>query len=204
VTGPVSFDEKAREWDTPERVERAREVARFVREHVALTSDMRVIDIGSGTGLLGLELAPHVGEMVLTDPSEGMLETTRAKLADLGLPNVTAKWYDLPGDPPAGSPFDLAVSLMALHHVEDTEAALRSIHALLAPRGGIALMDLDAEDGSFHDETADGVHHHGFERAGLVAQAESVGFVDLGTSIAFEVERHGRPYPVFLLTGRKA
>ena len=197
------FDEKAQEWDTPERQERARAVAQVIREHVTLSTSMRVIDIGAGTGLLGLELASDVGSMVLAEPSAGMLEVARQKLAGSGPANATAIEFDLPAEPPPGAPFDLAVSLLMLHHVEDTQAVLSSIHALLAPDGRMALLDLDAEDGSFHDEDAEGIHHHGFDQAEIVRLAESAGFEGVETRIVYEVERDGRSYPLFLLTGRR-
>jgi 2-polyprenyl-3-methyl-5-hydroxy-6-metoxy-1,4-benzoquinol methylase len=198
------FDDKAADWDTPERIERTREAARIIREHVGLTASMRVIDIGAGTGLLGLELASDVASVLLAEPSEGMLEVTRRKLAEAGPANVTAVAYDLQGDPPPGAPFDLAVSLLVLHHVADTTAAMRAIHALLGPGGRIALFDLDAEDGSFHDADAEGIHHHGFDQARLRDLASAAGFHDIASSIVSHVDRDGRDYPVFLLTGGRA
>jgi ubiquinone/menaquinone biosynthesis C-methylase UbiE len=197
-----SFDERAREWDTPERRDRARRAAALIRAHVRLDRSMRAIDLGAGTGLLGLALAADVGSVVLAEPSAGMLEVTREKLAS-GPGNVTAVAFDLPADPPPGAPFDLAVSLMVLHHVADTAAALRSIHGLLAPGGRLALLDLDAEDGSFHAAGAEGIHHQGFERDRVVRLAGDAGFVDVAIVTAFEVQREGRTYPLFLLTGRR-
>ncbi|HKZ92393.1 MAG TPA: methyltransferase domain-containing protein, partial [Candidatus Limnocylindrales bacterium] len=120
-----------------------------------------------------------------------------------GPANATAIEFDLPAEPPPGAPFDLAVSLLMLHHVEDTQAVLSSIHALLAPDGRMALLDLDSEDGSFHDEDAEGIHHHGFDQAEIVRLAESAGFEGVETRIVYEVERDGRSYPLFLLTGRR-
>ena len=55
------FDQKAQDWDTPERQERAAAIADIIRAHVPLSRSMRAIDIGAGTGLLGLELAADVG-----------------------------------------------------------------------------------------------------------------------------------------------
>lgn len=198
-----TFDERAPDWDTPERRERARAAAQVIRENVPLARSMRAIDVGAGTGLLGLELATDVGEMVLAEPSAGMLEVARQKLSSSGPLNVSAIQFDVPGEPPHGEPFDLAVSLLVLHHVADTAAALRSIHALLAPGGGIALLDLDAEDGSFHDADAEGIHHRGFDQAALRDLAAAAGFVDVETRIASTIEKDGRSYPLFLLTGRK-
>jgi ubiquinone/menaquinone biosynthesis C-methylase UbiE len=197
-----TFDEKAQDWDTPERRERASAIADIIREQVPLSRSMRAIDIGAGTGLLGLALAADVGSMVLAEPSAGMLAIAQQKLRAAGPANVSAIAFDVPGEPPESAPFDLAVSLLVLHHVEDTAEALRSIYGLLAPGGRIALLDLDAEDGSFHDDP-EGIHHHGFDQAALRSTAESVGFREVEARIVSEIDRDGRIFPLFLITAQR-
>ena len=197
-----TFDERARDWDTPERRERADAVAAVIRESIGPVATMRAIDVGAGTGLLGLALADDVGEMVLAEPSEGMLAVVREKLAAGGARNVTAIRLDLTVDPPPLERFDLVVSLLVLHHIADTARALSAIRGLIRPGGRIALADLDAEDGSFHDPDAEGIHHRGFERAELIEMTRAAGFADVEIRTASEIERDGRRYPVFLLLAR--
>ena len=90
------FDDKAAEWDTPERRDRAHQLADTIREHVPLTEDMRAIDIGAGTGLLGLDLLADIGSVVLTDPSEGMIEVARHKIEEEGIVDAADELFDFP------------------------------------------------------------------------------------------------------------
>lgn len=198
-----SFDERAATWDTPERQERAEAVADAIRSAVPLASEMRTIEIGAGTGLLGLALVGDVGELVLSDPSTGMLDVARAKLDALGRPGVSTMRLDLLADEPPAEPFDLAVSLLVLHHLEDTRAALGAIRRLLRPGGRIAIADLATEDGSFHTEDAEGIHHHGFDPEALESKAREAGFADVEARIGPSIERDGRDYPLVILVGRR-
>jgi 2-polyprenyl-3-methyl-5-hydroxy-6-metoxy-1,4-benzoquinol methylase len=202
----ASFDERARDWDTPVRIARAAAVADAIRSAVALAGTERLIDVGAGTGLLGLALVDDVASVTLADPSAGMIEVATEKLAGGDLPSVHAVQHDLIADPPPAEPFDLAVSLLVLHHIEDTAAALAAIHALLAPGGRIALVDLDTEDGTFHSAEAEGIYYRGFERREVERLAAEAGFVDVATRTAMVIEDEdggGPGFPAFLLTGRR-
>ena len=201
----ATFDERARDWDTPERIARAAEVAKAIRATVPLSGRERLIDVGAGTGLLGLALVDDVASVTLADPSAGMIEVATEKLAGGDLPTVHAVHHDLIADPPPADRFDLAVSLLVLHHIEDTAAALAGIRALLAQDGRIALADLDTEDGTFHTAEAEGIHHHGFDRREIERLATGAGFVDVATATAMVIgdENAADGYPVFLLTGRR-
>jgi SAM-dependent methyltransferase len=199
----TTFDERAKEWDTPERAERAGVVAAAVRAAVPISRDARAIEIGAGTGLLGLHFAADVASLLLTDPSTGMLEVAAEKIRRGGLSTVSVAPYDLLRDPPPAGPFDLLLSLLVLHHVDDSAAAFQAMYGLLGPDGRIALADLDAEDGTFHDADAEGIHHLGFERERVGGLARAAGFVDVAFSTATEIEKNGRAYPLFLLAGRR-
>jgi SAM-dependent methyltransferase len=199
----ATFDERARTWDTDERRARAEAVAEAIRSAVPLTPETRTIDLGAGTGLLGLALVGEVGELVLAEPSSGMLEVATEKISRLGRPGVSAISFDLMADAPPVPPFDLAISLLVLHHLADTGPALAAILGLLRPGGRLALSDLDAEDGTFHDADAEGVKHHGFDRERLEATAREVGFVDVATRTATTWVNERGAFPLFLLTARR-
>ncbi|MEZ0241710.1 MAG: class I SAM-dependent methyltransferase [Chloroflexota bacterium] len=197
----ATFDERAKEWDTPDRIERAAEVAAAIGAAVPLSGTERVVEVGAGTGLLGLHFASQVEQLLLTDPSAGMLEVAAEKVRRAGLGNVRTQRFDLTADALSGR-FDLLLSLLMLHHVEDTAAALAAMRGLLEPGGRIAVADLDTEDGTFHTAEAEGIHHLGFDRGDLARLAESVGFSEVAFRTAATIEDEGRRYPLFLLTAR--
>jgi ubiquinone/menaquinone biosynthesis C-methylase UbiE len=200
-----TFDERASEWDTPRRIARAEEAARTIEAAIDIPAGCRAIEVGAGTGLLGLALRRHFNGLVLADTSEGMLAEARRKIRDGAFDDLTAVHFDLAVDPPpAGAPFDLVVSLLLLHHVKDTRAALAGMSRLLAAGGQVAAIDLDTEDGSFHSPDAEGVHHHGFDREQLAELAREAGFTDVRVGDGQPMDDEGRTYPMFLLTARKA
>ncbi|HLX36007.1 MAG TPA: class I SAM-dependent methyltransferase [Candidatus Limnocylindrales bacterium] len=199
----ATFDERAKDWDTPEHIERSVAVANAIAAAIPLGRSMRVIEIGAGTGLLGLQLADRIGSLLLTDPSAGMLEVADEKIRRAGLGQVATRRYELVTDPPPAGGFDLLLSQLMLHHVKDTAAALAAVHDLLVPGGQLALADLDAEDGTFHDAEAEGIHHHGFERDRLASIVAAAGLTGIAFATATSIERDGRDYPLFLLTARR-
>jgi ubiquinone/menaquinone biosynthesis C-methylase UbiE len=200
-----TFDERASSWDTSRRIARAQEAARTIEAAIEIPPGCRAIEVGAGTGLLGLALRSHFASLVLADTSEGMLAEAERKIREGGFHGVTAVHFDLASDAaPAGRPFDLVLSLLLLHHVADTGAALAGMYGLLGPGGQTAAIDLDTEDGSFHSPDAEGVHHHGFDRDRLAELARRAGFTDVRIGDGEPMDDEGRAYPMFLLTARRA
>lgn len=198
------FDEKAATWDDdPEKVERARVVAETIRSAVPVPPDARVLDFGAGTGLLSEQLAGHVGALTLIDPSGGMRGVAAEKVSSGRLPEGTRIWdLDLAADPVPAEKFDLVVTLMTLHHVDDVPGVLAAFAELLAGGGRLAIVDLVAEDGSFHGEGFGG--HNGFDPGDLAEKLTGLGLTDLEVRGDFYgVEKDGSRYPLFLLTARK-
>jgi len=193
------FDRAARDWDQRPVSQQLAPIAARLMASVRPSPEAHVLDFGAGTGLLAAQIAPHVAHVTALDTSAGMLQV----LAEKGLPNLTVCQGDVFTSPLPR--YDLIVSCMAMHHVADTAALLQRFADLLHSAGQVALVDLYAEDGSFHgDNAAKGVHHLGFAPEALQALAEQAGLQDVAFAEILQVQhKNGRSYPLFLMTGRK-
>ena len=103
-----------------------------------------VVDLGAGTGLLALTLAPRVRELVAVDISERMLERLDdAAIAD-GVHNVEVVVADLRRLPLDDESATLVVSNYAFHHLHDTgkELALAEARRILRPGGRLVICDM--------------------------------------------------------------
>ena len=198
------FDARAKTWDDdPMKTARAEAVTKAIRARIPNLVGMNGFEYGCGTGLLSFALQPSLQQITLADSSTGMLGVLREKIAASGIANMTPMQLDLTTDPLPEQRFDLIYSLMTFHHIPDTDAILRHLHALLCRPGYLCIADLDNEDGSFHGDGFSG--HKGFDRRDLAQRAERAGFSNIGFSTVFEV-RKGTPersYPVFLMTAEK-
>ncbi len=204
---PNDFDAKARTWDQDQaKVERAGRVASAIVREVPDLGQRRILDYGCGTGLLGFALAAHGATVTFADTSGEMLSVVREKLALGGSPGGAALELDLSAGGSTELRFDLACSLMALHHIPDTDDVLARFAAILHRGGALCLADLDREDGSFHGAGFDG--HCGFDRADLGARMERAGFTAVRFSTVLEFEKGAagtaRRYPIFLAVGERA
>jgi ubiquinone/menaquinone biosynthesis C-methylase UbiE len=196
------FDARAKDWDSdPTKVERARAIARAIEANVPLTPSMSALEYGAGTGLLGFALRPRVAELTLADVSDGMLDVVREKLAAMPDPRVHPLKLDLTSDPLPERRYDAIFSMMVLHHIPDTDDVLRKFAALLSDDGYLCIADLDREDGSFHGAGFDG--HNGFDRDALATKATRAGFAPPRFVTAYEMQKGGRTYPIFLMIAGK-
>lgn len=115
--------------------------------------EMRVLDLGTGTGNLASRFAALGCELWCTDFSISMLDKAQAKL-----PGVHIVQHDLRGSWPAGLPgrFERIVSAYVFHHFnldEKVRLVQRLVSELLLPGGRLVIADITFPDGSAQEKT---------------------------------------------------
>lgn len=201
-----NFDDKAATWDEDsDKVRQSGEVADAIAAAVPLARGTRLLEYGAGTGLVTIALLDRLADptVTLADNSSGMRQVLADKVAGGALPSPTRVWdLDLEAHPPPTERFDLVLTSMVMHHVQQLDAVLGRFAEILEPGGHLCIADLDREDGSFHDHDFDG--HHGFSRDELAARLEASGFEDVRVGDGGTVLKDGRDFSVFLAVGRRA
>jgi SAM-dependent methyltransferase len=130
---------KEKLWDEYERF------SRFALAATCLPPGARILEIGPGPGWIGVIIAKARPDLRLeaVEASADMVRAYRGTIASEGLEGrieVGQGCAERLGDAVTG-PFDLVYSRDSLHHWSDPVAAFRSIAAVLAPSGAVAIMD---------------------------------------------------------------
>ncbi len=122
-----------------------------VLEALALTSGERVVDLGTGPGLLALDLAQRVGPTGAVDGidfSESMVALAQRRCS--ALPWASIRTGDVSALPYDDRSFDVAVSTQVYEYVPDVERALRELKRVLKPGGRAVIVDTDWESCVWH------------------------------------------------------
>lgn len=192
------FDRNARQWDSRPISRQLASLPERLLAELPLAADHHILDFGAGTGLLATAIAPHVAQVTALDTSKEML----AVLNEKGFANIRTLHQNIFAG--LSGQYHTIVSCMALHHVENIAALLGIFADALLPGGELALIDLYAEDGSFHgDNIGKGVKHLGFDTEALQQQVAGVGLQHIRVREVLQLQRDTRHYPLFLLRARK-
>lgn len=111
--------------------------------YVGLTGEQVVVEFGTGTGDLSIEISRHCKMVYAVDISPVMLDFASKKAKSKDINNI--KYYHagfLTYEHPGG-PVDVIVSQLALHHLPDfwKLVALKRINAMLKKNGKFFLRD---------------------------------------------------------------
>jgi ubiquinone/menaquinone biosynthesis C-methylase UbiE len=196
-----SFATKATNWDSPEKIIMTDKFVAELLLHVTMLPVWKALEIGAGTGLVGLQIEPLISKVVLEDTSESMLEVLKQKLTEKSNVEILqGEVFDY-----TAQDIDLVFSCMAFHHIPDTEKTLHHLATITKKGAWVVVGDLETENGSFHG--FEPIPHRGFDTTLLSAQFETAGFNIILTktysSISKTIDAVTTNYNQFILVAQR-
>ncbi len=164
------FEQLANKYDTEERMELAKVIVDEVRPELRDSQSKSLLDYGSGTGLISLELSDLVDSILLVDSSEQMLEVAKAKISQKGITNSKVLYSDFTQEPPELKA-DIVLMSLVLLHIPDTKIILQRLFNVLNHGGKLIIVDFDKNDKIYHPKV-----HNGFSHEDLKRILSEVGF----------------------------
>ncbi|RNF38820.1 class I SAM-dependent methyltransferase [Planococcus salinus] len=175
------FEQMAKRYDTEERIELAKVIAKEVKIELRNSQSKSLIDYGSGTGLVSLQLSNLVDSILLIDSSKQMLDVAEAKISRHGITNAKVLQADFTQQTPELQA-DIVFMSLVLLHIPDTENILRNLFSLLKNGGKLIIVDFDKNEKISHPKV-----HNGFSHGALKNTLTEVGF----KSVEIRTFHHG-------------
>lgn len=152
MSSNIDFDEETSRrveftYITPDVVSQRRQLIQLLSPQAG----ERVIDIGSGPGLLSSEVGELVGpdgRIRGVDLSEHMVAIATHRCANK--PWIEFQTADAISLPFSASAFDVAVSTQVFEYIEDLATALSEVHRVLRPGGRLLILDTDWDSVVWH------------------------------------------------------
>ncbi|MFD1358918.1 class I SAM-dependent methyltransferase [Fictibacillus halophilus] len=175
------FEQMAKRYDTEDRIELAKVIVKEVRPDLRNSKSKSLIDYGSGTGLISLELTDLVDSILLVDSSKQMLEVAKAKISHKGISNSKVLYSDFTQETPELKA-DIVLMSLVLLHIPDIKKILQELFNILNNGGKLIIIDFDKNDKINHPKV-----HNGFSHEELRKSLSEVGF----QSIEIKTFYHG-------------
>jgi ubiquinone/menaquinone biosynthesis C-methylase UbiE len=101
----------------------------------------QALDIATGGGHTALAVAPHVGQVTVTDLTPRMLEKAREFILKQGTRNAVFQLADAEQLPFTDASFERVTCRIAAHHFPHVAQFVREVARVLKPRGLFLLID---------------------------------------------------------------
>lgn len=203
----MSFDNQAKTWDIPERIERANKLAKIIETEIEkLGISGNAMEFGCGTGLLSFFLREKFDNITMVDTSRGMINVLTQKINEAEVKNMHPLCIDILEEK-INLEFDFIFSSLVLHHVEDIDGIIVKFNDLLLDSGKLLIIDLEEDNGEFHLAEKDFKGHNGFNKSEFAEKMIKSGFKNVYANTIYKdiKNRKGKEieYSLFLVVGEK-
>jgi len=149
-----------------------------------LAAGQTVADIGAGTGLFTLLMAPQVepgGKVIAVDIAQELLDNIATRAKQAGQTNIEYQLCDQKKTGLSANTIDLAFVCDTYHHIEFPQLYLEDLKSALKPEGRLVIVDFK-KDPEINDNWVMG--HVRLNEKEVIAEIEAAGFRHVG-SLAF-------------------
>ena len=194
------FDSIANSYDNPERTRIAMVASDAIKEYLGDTRSKSAIDFGCGTGLVGMNLLNEFESLLFMDTSENMLEIVKKKITDVGALNARTLCFDFESSSQLDLRADYIFMAQVLLHIQDYEAVLAKLHAVLNDEGHLLIVDFNK-----NDKVVSELVHNGFDQEQLKALMLKIGFKDIRSKTIYSGTKlfMNQDASLFIMDGKK-
>ncbi len=117
-------------WRTAKKNKEER-IEKTIRE-IEISPMSRVLDIGSGPGILTIPLAEKVAHITAVEPAEGMINVLQDKIAEHGFTNIICikkKWENINIIKDLKAPYDVVIASLSLGMLDIRESIQKMVDA---------------------------------------------------------------------------
>jgi ubiquinone/menaquinone biosynthesis C-methylase UbiE len=129
-----------------ERFSRDADFLNSLLNELKLAKNSKILDIGTGWGIMAITLALHDYKVITGEPEEAKWADwrSRAKLANVE-EKITFKPFYAENLPFEDDSFDAVFLYTSLHHIEDKNLAMNEILRVLKDQGHLIIIELTEE-----------------------------------------------------------
>lgn len=193
------FNQLAANYDTPKNRDMAKRSTDAIRSLLDKNHTKTAIDLGCGTGNVGLDLLEEFESMLFVDASTNMIEQVEKKLVDIDTKKATVLCLDIEKDVQLPYKVDTIILSLVLHHISDSHQLLLKLYEALNEGGQLLIIEMEKQEENSSN------HHHGIDRLVLAATLTEVGFQNIQSDIFYNAKKESDEQGLsrFILSARK-
>ncbi|UUZ84835.1 class I SAM-dependent methyltransferase [Paenibacillus sp. P26] len=168
------FEMIANIYDTPERIQMAKESSDAIRNYLVDAKSKNAIDFGCGTGLVGMNLLNEFNSILFLDTSQNMINQVKQKITDFNIQNADTLCFDFEKESLSDLHADYIFMAQVLLHIQDVEFVLARLFDVLNEGGHLLIVDFNKNEKIVSD-----IVHNGFNPGELADIMTKIGYRDL-------------------------
>jgi len=178
------WDEVAKDYDVIWEVPDYTPIFQSIIQEAQIDLGMKVLDVATGTGVIGIEVAKKVGEsgMVLgIDFSRLMLKQAMKKIKALGMRNIDFVLADVHNLPLPDKNFDVLASCFTFAFLSNPQSATEEMSRVVKLGGRLASVEWEKPPLDFWAESRQKGGIHDFSESELIKMLYNCGLKDIRT-----------------------